>query len=338
MRKVAPLLGFPGRKLTGTTIKENLTNVDIQLQTLLAIEDTFDVDIVFPFMDLSVEAEALGLKIDFPQDESPSVTEHPLKNISMLQQFEKKDFTEMFRRSRMRLFSEVVRKFRRHSYKPIGAYLIGPFTLTGMLMDINLAAVSLITNPEFVRRVTEFSTNFVINYARKLEQSGADYLILLEPSAVILSPEHFRGFVSPFLEEIGNKIQEPIVLHICGNTTHLFPEMANLKHTWGLSLDSDIEPLHAWKTTKKVIIGNINPMMVANSSSEQITAAVHDLHSKMNGIDDFILSTGCDLPPETPLANISAFMQAAKSSQSIATVTACGFTRSPFQAVAGESC
>ncbi len=317
MRKVAPLLGFPGRKLTETSIRENLVDADTQLQTLLAIEDRFNPDIIFPFMDLSVEAEALGLKVDFPQDESPNVMEHPVKDMSMLKDLAKRDFMDIFRNSRMGLFSDVIQRFKQDSSKPIGAYLIGPFTLTGMLIDINVAAISLITEPDFVRQVTEFSRGFVRSYAQQLEQSGADYLIFLEPSAVILSPEHFSEFISPSLEEIGGSTSKPAVLHICGNTTHLFSEMAELEHIWGLSLDSDIDPLLAWQRTKKVIIGNVNPVMVASRGGGEIGSAVRRLQALMGGIDDFVLSTGCDLPPETPLENVSAFMQAARDAEQL---------------------
>jgi uroporphyrinogen decarboxylase len=40
--------------------------------------------------------------------------------------------------------------------------------------------------------------------------------------------------------------------------------------------------------------------------------AVKKLKQKMFKFDNFILSTGCDLPPDTPLENIKAFVKAAK--------------------------
>ena len=40
---------------------------------------------------------------------------------------------------------------------------------------------------------------------------------------------------------------------------------------------------------------------------EKITSEMNSLTKKMEGISDFILSTGCDLPQETPIENISLF-------------------------------
>lgn len=60
---VAPLMGLPGIQLTYTTVKENLENAEVQFETIKKLKERFEPDIVFPFMDLSVEAEALGLEI-----------------------------------------------------------------------------------------------------------------------------------------------------------------------------------------------------------------------------------------------------------------------------------
>ena len=57
---VAPLMGLPGIHLTYKTVKENLENAEVQFETIKKLKERFEPDIVFPFMDLSVEAEALG--------------------------------------------------------------------------------------------------------------------------------------------------------------------------------------------------------------------------------------------------------------------------------------
>jgi uroporphyrinogen decarboxylase len=80
-----PLLSAPGIKLTKTSLFENLSNYEIQTRTLLAILEKFQPDGIFTFMDLSVEAETLGLKIYIPDNNSPpSIKNHPVKNISLL--------------------------------------------------------------------------------------------------------------------------------------------------------------------------------------------------------------------------------------------------------------
>ena len=54
--KTIPLIGIAGTHLTGYTVKENLTNSEIQYSTLKAIYDEYKPDGIFTFMDLTVEA------------------------------------------------------------------------------------------------------------------------------------------------------------------------------------------------------------------------------------------------------------------------------------------
>ncbi|MGC9064698.1 MAG: uroporphyrinogen decarboxylase family protein, partial [bacterium] len=69
---VIPLLGAPGIQLSNTSLKDNLIDGTIQFKTMRLLIERFQPDGVFPFMDLTVEAEALGLEINFPRDENPS--------------------------------------------------------------------------------------------------------------------------------------------------------------------------------------------------------------------------------------------------------------------------
>ena len=47
-----------------------------------------------------------------------------------------------------------------------------------------------------------------------------------------------------------------------------------------------------------------------DGSPEQVRAAVGDLLERTRDFPNFVLSTGCDVPPQTPLANIDAFFGA----------------------------
>ncbi|MCJ7549000.1 MAG: methylcobamide--CoM methyltransferase, partial [Anaerolineae bacterium] len=62
-----------------------------------------------------------------------------------------------------------------------------------------------------------------------------------------------------------------------------------------------------------VLVGNVDPVsVIVQSSPEQVASATRGLLDAMVPYPNFILSTGCDLPPETPLANIEAFMHAGR--------------------------
>lgn len=59
------------------------------------------------------------------------------------------------------------------------------------------------------------------------------------------------------------------------------------------------------------VMGNIDPVgIMQQATPERVHAAVTELLEKTSGYDNFILSSGCDVPPHTPVDNIKAFYQA----------------------------
>jgi len=78
-----------------------------------------------------------------------------------------------------------------------------------------------------------------------------------------------------------------------------------------LSLDSPVDlPAAASQVDPEVIlIGNIDPVgVMVQQSPREVARAVRELLHSMARHSNFILSTGCDLPYETPHENIDAFM------------------------------
>ena len=61
----------------------------------------------------------------------------------------------------------------------------------------------------------------------------------------------------------------------------------------------------------KLVMGNIDPSGVMRMSSpNDVKAFTVDLLHRTSGFDNFVLSTGCDLPPHVPLENLTAFFEA----------------------------
>jgi len=53
--------------------------------------------------------------------------------------------------------------------------------------------------------------------------------------------------------------------------------------------------------------------VMCQQNQGEVRQRVLDMRRSMRDQDNYILSTGCDIPPETPLENISAFMEAGKA-------------------------
>jgi len=309
---VIPLLGVPGITLSKTNLKENLINPEIQYKSLSMLIDKFYPDGIFPMMDLTVEVESLGLKLDFPENSNPSVAEHPIKNEEDLKIIKNK---WQGIAGRMKVFIDVMKKITKKYSIIKGGYVIGPFTMAGELMGTTDISTSVILNPKFVLEVLDFSVQIISEYAYALFDAGADMVAVLEPLAVILSPEQYKEFsLSPFKKLVSNLNNKPLILYICGNTNHLIKLMCD-SGAIGLSLDSvmNFEELKKIAPEEIALIGNLDPVKIfLQSNPQEVARATKKLKENMKDTNNFILSSGCDIPINTPLENIEAFMKAAR--------------------------
>lgn len=137
----------------------------------------------------------------------------------------------------------------------------------------------------------------------------------------MLGPEHFEEFSMQYVLMISNECHNAnvaSVYHICGNTNHLIQKMVEA-NVDALSLDSPEFGVSLPEVIKiipqdLILIGNISPTRtILREKPNDVTKEVNDLLTAMNPYPNFILSTGCDLPQETPLENIHAFMNAGRN-------------------------
>jgi uroporphyrinogen decarboxylase len=139
-------------------------------------------------------------------------------------------------------------------------------------------------------------------------------IYILEPTATGLSPAQFWQFSGHYIQKIKKDWKIPVILHICGDTTSLIPEMVRTQCN-GISLDSMvILPDVAQSISSNILIlGNIDPVrVITHGTTEDVEHAVKQLLVSMKSFDNFILSSGCDIPLETPLKNIEVLMQTAR--------------------------
>jgi uroporphyrinogen decarboxylase len=194
------------------------------------------------------------------------------------------------------------------------AYVIGPFTLASHLMGASKAAKATIKNADFLHKVLDFTVGVIKDHVAMLTGAGAEMICVLEPSAMGISPASFNEFSKPYLQRIYKDFKPYSVLHICGNSSHLVEGMA-ASGAQGLSLDAGTDLVAAAEkvSDKVVIIGNVPPVQVVlEKTPTDVYDFTTDLIKKMSPFKNFILASGCDLPPDTPLDNIQAMMNAGR--------------------------
>ena len=318
-RIVAPLMGFPGLNMTDCTIKLAQQNFNEHFKALKALANTFSPDIIFPLMDLSVEANALGCYTIFPRKESPTVVN---ENIGS-KEFERLDRINIAFDTRLIGYLETVKLMSISLPESImrGAYVAGPYSLSALMIGAEKAAMATVMEPDYLTEICQMATERIQTYVRLLIAAGAQVICILEPSGVMLGPNQFEQYSAQYVRHISNSCKYTgvaTVYHVCGNTMHLFKKMSQAGVD-GISLDSreagvDLPAVASQVSSEVAIVGNISPTgSIFNASPADVSSEVLSLLENMAPYPNFILSTGCDLPQETPLENIKAFMDVGRS-------------------------
>ena len=72
-KKAMPILSFPCISLLDITVRELISDSDLQAKGMKAVADRTDALASVSFMDLSVEAECFGATVSISDDEVPTV-------------------------------------------------------------------------------------------------------------------------------------------------------------------------------------------------------------------------------------------------------------------------
>ncbi|MCX7920003.1 MAG: uroporphyrinogen decarboxylase family protein [bacterium] len=313
-RLVIPLMGYPGTQLTNTTLKQNVFNWGIQFWSISELAELCQPDAIFFMMDLSVEAGALGVPVRYPLEDSPTVEQHLVQEVADLEQFM---CTDILKDGRVTVFLKTMELMSQHLDMLKGAYCIGPFTLAGLLTGASEIAMATIDRPEFLHEILNFCTQVITKYAVALVDSGADIVAILEPTAVFLSPNQFEIFSGNYIKKIVRAIHAISVLHICGDSSHLIEKMCETG-VEALSLDSlvNFKQIACRMKNEVILMGNLDPVrVVRNLSVDEVKHVTQHFLAETREIKNLILSTGCDLPQDTPLANIQAMIEIGKKYQ-----------------------
>lgn len=317
-RLVAPLMGFPGVRLAGSSIKLAQQNYGEHYKAIKRLAAAFEPDLMFPLMDLSVEANALGRYAIFPRMDSATVP----KDKFLIEELEYYESINIAFDSRLISYVETVKLMCTGLDECIlkGAYVTGPYTLAALIMGADETAMTTITNPELLEKLCDVMTEKIQEYVRLLIAAGVEVVCVLEPTAVMLGPDQFEKFSVYYVKHITRSCRFSgvnTIYHTCGNTMHLVGKMVEAG-VQGISLDAkevgvDLPKVAGMVPEDVLVIGNINPSAtILTGMPEDIIQEVNSLLKDMESYPNYVLSTGCDLPQETPLENINAFMEAGR--------------------------
>jgi len=311
-KKALPILSFPSVQLLFVTVRELVSSSNYQALGMKMLSDKYNMPASVSFMDLSVEAEAFGSKTVYAADEVPTI----MGSIVSSQEEAEALKAPEIGAGRTGICIEGIKKaLRLITDKPVLAGCIGPYSLAGRLMDVNEVMMYCYEEPEMVHTVLRKATDFLIDYILEYKKIGAQGVIMAEPLAGILSPELMQEFSTKYVKEIVEKTQDQnfiVVYHNCGNDVNRLTKeiTATGCRVFHFGDAVDMEEMLQKMPSDCLVMGNVSPSkQFRNGTPQSIRIATAKLLEKCKDYKNFIISSGCDIPPLTEFENIDAFFE-----------------------------
>lgn len=306
-----PVLTHPGIEAIGHKVIEAVKNGDIHYEAIKYLADNYPTFACCTIMDLTVEAEAFGAEVEFTDNDLP----HVLGRLVCDAESVEKLAVPSLEAARVPEYLKACRRAVENIDRPILAGCIGPFSLAGRLYDMSEIMVGIYLEPDVINALLEKCTQFLVSYAGELKRLGAKGIFMAEPAAGLLSDDDCRAFSSVYVKRIVDALQDDtfaVILHNCGNTGQCTAAMvdstaAALHFGNAIDMEGVIDQCPA----DILVMGNVDPVSIMKQATpEKVKATTKALLETMDGHANYVLSTGCDVPPHCPTANIDAYFEA----------------------------
>lgn len=313
VKKAIPVLSFPCVQLQNITVRELISDSDRQAEGMKLVADRCDAGASVAMMDLSVEAEAFGAAVRVSDDEVPTVIG------KLLQEPEDADTLQVpaVGAGRTGLYVAAIAKACRYiTDRPVFAGTIGPFSLAGRLMGMSEIMMNCFDEPEMVHTTMTKATDFLIAYIRAFRDAGANGVCIAEPAAGLLSPDLAEEFVMPYTKRLIDAVQEDtfaVMLHNCGNSVarylDLWQENGAMAYHFGNAVN--MEDVLKGMPSDVLVMGNVDPAgEFRHGTPDSVRESTRRVLEACSRYPNFVISSGCDIPPASSWENIDAFFAA----------------------------
>lgn len=274
--------------------------------------EVFGADLYQAISDPYRETADLGADIEFPEDSLP-IYRTPLIQTAADVQKMRVVAPEDGRRMSDRL--EAIRLMRTYGGEeiPVMGWVEGALAEVGDLCGAGNFMLHLIDQPPWLEDLLEVCCQLEIEFARAQVEAGAHIIGLGDALASQISPKMYKRFALPYEQRIFEAVHRAgglARLHICGNTTHLLPDMLRSgADIIDLDWMVDFAAASQLAGDQVSLCGNADPVaMLLQGTPQQVYEMTQ--HCMTVGGTRSFSGAGCEIPDGTPHENLFAQMRA----------------------------
>jgi len=306
--------GACNAKLVGTTIREFLQDAQIFAKAQIAAYERYKPDIMIMMWDLSMDIEAMGNELRYPEDSMSVVTKEFLADKGKLSSLQ---IPDPYKDGRLPGYLEACAELKKVvTEAPVSGVIAGPWTIAMGLRGATNLIIDTKKDPDYVHELMKISTEATRKFTEALSEAGIGVGYSEAPASCdLISPDLYREFVLPYHKELITYFNEKKVgvgLHVCGNANPILEDIASTGAS-NVSVDSGTVLGKAAEvfSKKAVLIGNVPTECFLADSKETMKKAIRDCLDQVPDDSGYILAPGCEVPTVAPPEKIEWFMDLA---------------------------
>jgi len=294
-------------KLSG--FKELVETPELAAEVTIQPVDELGVDAAIIFSDILVIPEAMGLPYEMIKKKGPNFpdTIQSKSDIDKLQSGKAaaEELTYVYEAL------EVTKK-ELAGRVPLIGFAGAPWTLLAYMVEgsgsktFAQAKKFLYTHPELAHALLQKITDTTIAYLQNKIQAGADLVQVFDSWAGILSPEQYKTFALPYIQQICKSIEGTPVTVFSKGAWFVLPELAKLDcQVLGMDWNTKPEFVRSQIGAAKVLQGNLDPCQLY-ASPDEVEQATQEMLQRFGR--KHIANLGHGVYPDTPLEQVKRFV------------------------------
>ena len=301
----------------GVPLTDYLRDGEILARCQLAAQKLYGYDAFFVFMDVCMATEAAGSTLTYTPGQYPDVAVYALERDTDFSSLVIPDPQRAGRVPELLRAASIIREQAPDGLPVIGIVL-GPMSLACQLLSMETALYLAIDEPEQFETLLDYCADVAIAFGLAQIKAGVHLPLIFEPvaSPEVVPAQFFRELIGPRLKRIFGAFKKggsmANWLHIAGQVQSILPQYPGI----GVEIanfDYCVDPMTAQSLLPDTCLdGNLKSYDFVMGTPEMIKAESASLLRQFTDRGGFILSSGCEIPPEARPENIHALVQSVR--------------------------
>ncbi|HLA82889.1 MAG TPA: uroporphyrinogen decarboxylase family protein [Thermoleophilia bacterium] len=313
---VAQVFGHAG-VICGVPLEEYVRDGQTLARCQIEALHRYGYDAVFSVMDANVETEAVGSVLRYRLNQYPTIEHYAMGEGADTPFPAVPDPEHAGRMPEMLRALRILRAELGDEVLIVGCVL-GPFTLTSQLLGLEKTLYMAIDDLPRLERILDYATEVVLRFGEAQIRDGAHLPLVFDPSAspAVVPPRFFRELELPRLKRIFEELAAAGAianwLHVAGPVRPILSFYPNAGVNVA-NFDYCVDPAQVREELPNTCVdGNIRSLAFVDSDPAEIASDAERLLGAFGDRGGFILSSGCEIPPESAPENIAAMVGASR--------------------------